>query len=913
MIESLITTLTQEFNLTADEIADICWLTLIRQKFVTSSATSQMTNSPIISDNRNLENDAVDTTGQLNNNLEASNTQQLNNNLEASANVPQAGLFNRESQSNSSSGTELKTFPFKVPNLASIRNPLDLARSLRPLIQRIPSKYDTTLDENKTAQKIAEERIWQAVTQPVLEPWLDLALVVDESTSMLMWQKTVLELQKLLRNYGAFRDVRTWGLLTDGEGKVGIRPGFGTMLTNQLRSPQELIDPSGRRLILLITDCVGSIWQTGKVLPTLKLWADENPIAILQMLPEWLWVRTALKQAAMAHFYAATPGIPNQQLSLIRRLTIEDTAANAQKTEVKVPVFSLEPGMIFTWGQMVTGKGNVTVPGYIFRLYYQPPTISSKSIDSASPNYTPEQQLQRFRVASSPMARRLAALLAASPTISLPVIRLIQETLLPKSRQVNVAEVLLGGILKPKETPQIGQKPDEVQYHFLEPKIRSLLLESAPVPDTVRVLTNYIEKKFQKSLDDFIADLKIWIQSEDEAIVERSRPFATVTAEVLKRKGGRYSQFVQEIESKFGSVGLTPSIEVIKTQSIDFIDFPFHDFSFEVATITIKNEPPFNLRTFEFPVPTIIIENEPVINLQPFEFQVATIEPKQTGGFLGLGQKTEVKRRRRQSQYFIEDLGNRVQIEMVEIPGGQFMMGAPKTEKDSSSDERPQHQVTVPTFFMGKYPITQAQWQAVAAMPQINRELDPNPSNFKGANRPVEKVSWYDAVEFCARLSQHTGKSYSLPSEAQWEYACRAGTTTPFHFGETITSELANYRATETYGAGKKGRYREQTTEVGSLKAANNFGLYDMHGNVWEWCLDDWHRNYEGAPTDGSAWFSSDENLIDRTGQAVIRGGSWIDDPASCRSAYRDFNFRDNRSYGLIGFRIVCAVGRTFR
>lgn len=147
----------------------------------------------------------------------------------------------------------------------------------------------------------------------------------------------------------------------------------------------------------------------------------------------------------------------------------------------------------------------------------------------------------------------------------------------------------------------------------------------------------------------------------------------------------------------------------------------------------------------------------------------------------------------------------------------------------------------------------------------MNKELDADPSNFKGDKRPVEQVSWYDAVEFCDRLTAHTKRAYSLPSEAEWEYACRAGTRTPFHFGETITTDLANYRGTDneeykwsgSYGPGPKGIYREQITEVGSFGVANAFGLYDMHGNVWEWCLDDWHDNYEGAPTDGSAWLDS--------------------------------------------------------
>lgn len=154
-----------------------------------------------------------------------------------------------------------------------------------------------------------------------------------------------------------------------------------------------------------------------------------------------------------------------------------------------------------------------------------------------------------------------------------------------------------------------------------------------------------------------------------------------------------------------------------------------------------------------------------------------------------------IHRHRQQAQEFIEDLGNGVELEMVAIPSGSFVMGSPKDEPERDESESPQHRVTIQPLFLGKYPVTQAQWQAVASLPQVNRKLNPEPSRFRGENRPVERVSWYDAVEFCERLSQHTGKPYRLPSEAEWEYACRAGTTTPFHFGETITSDLANYSA----------------------------------------------------------------------------------------------------------------------
>lgn len=269
----------------------------------------------------------------------------------------------------------------------------------------------------------------------------------------------------------------------------------------------------------------------------------------------------------------------------------------------------------------------------------------------------------------------------------------------------------------------------------------------------------------------------------------------------------------------------------------------------------------------------------------------------------------EVKREKRQAEYFTEELGNGVILEIVAIPSGKFFMGSPSGE--GIDGEKPQHQVTVESFFMGKYPITQAQWRTVAALPKVNRDLKADPSKFKGDNRPVERVSWYDAVEFCSRLSKHTNKQYRLPSEAEWEYACRAGTNTPFHFGETITTELANYDGNYTYASEPGGKYLEQTTEIGSFPP-NSFGLYDMHGQVWEWCQDNWHDSYQGAPADASAWFDDNNQLDQKQGRAVLRGGSWIDDPEGCRSAYRGSYFRDFHNY-VNGFRVVCAFGRILR
>jgi formylglycine-generating enzyme required for sulfatase activity len=243
-------------------------------------------------------------------------------------------------------------------------------------------------------------------------------------------------------------------------------------------------------------------------------------------------------------------------------------------------------------------------------------------------------------------------------------------------------------------------------------------------------------------------------------------------------------------------------------------------------------------------------------------------------------------------------------LEMVQIPGGTFLMGAAEGEEQADDDEYPQHSVTVPEFFLGKYQVTQGQWRAVArGLPKIEHDLDPDPSKFKGETRPVEKVNWYEAVEFCQRLSQATGRDYRLPSEAEWEYACRAGTTTPFSFGEIITTDVANYDGNFTYGQSPKGEHRKQMTPVGSFPA-NRFGLYDMHGNVYEWCFDLWHSNYEGAPTDGSPWVTGKEQ------NRLLRGGSWNDHPRLCRSAYR-YGVSPGVRNSFVGFRVCCSVART--
>ena len=312
------------------------------------------------------------------------------------------------------------------------------------------------------------------------------------------------------------------------------------------------------------------------------------------------------------------------------------------------------------------------------------------------------------------------------------------------------------------------------------------------------------------------------------------------------------------------------------------------------------------------PTPTITPPDEPpppppksIPSLEKFSFEVVTVNSR---GII-------TKRIPSEARFFKEDLGGGVTLEMVYIPGGSFMMGTKDEEVEklikqidsvrgftelqqkrmieTIKTETPQHQVEVPAFFIGKFEVTQEQYQQVV--------MGENPSESKGDKRPVENIFWDNAVEFCKKLSQNTARTYRLPSEAEWEYACRAGTTTTFSFGETITTELVNYNG-HTYAdeINTNIKNSQKTTKVGSFPYPNAFGLYDMHGNVWEWCRDTWNENYNGAPIDGSA----------RTGgidpRRVLRGGSYTRFPEECRSTSR---FHGNRTRSVLktyGFRVVC-------
>ena len=271
--------------------------------------------------------------------------------------------------------------------------------------------------------------------------------------------------------------------------------------------------------------------------------------------------------------------------------------------------------------------------------------------------------------------------------------------------------------------------------------------------------------------------------------------------------------------------------------------------------------------------------------------RIQTVKPITEFDTPTLSKKGEIiARTRHATKQFTVSLGSDIDLDMCLVPSGMFQMGS--SGHLGNADEQPQHPVTIKSFMMGKFLITQGQWKAIMGkLP---------PCRFRGDTLPVERVSWKDAQRFCQRLSSQTGRNFHLPSETQWEYACRAGTSTAFSFGETLTIEVANFNGEHTFLNEPRGFYRHVTTGGGTFPP-NAFGLYDMHGNLWEWCADNWLDDYSSSPRDDSSYQNRDN--LDR----VARGGSWHEPPGLCRSASR---LRVLQSEGdeFTGFRVGCDV-----
>ena len=461
---------------------------------------------------------------------------------------PRAGLHLTSPQA---SGPQV----MRVPAPPALPRILRLARALRPLRVGADSSTRQYLDEEATAQQIADTGIWQPELRPEQERRLDIALVVDESASMAVWRRTVSEFRSVLEQLAAFRDVRVWRIDTDDD-RLALYT--GAPRTGSGRSPEELIDPTHRRVVLVVSDCIGRAWKDGRFAALLARWGRMGPVAIIQPLPQRLWWRCAANVVPVS-IRATQPGQPNEQLEVRSQESGEALAG------IAIPVLELEPRWLRPWAELVGGTAN-RLTGMAL------PTgrpVAEDSPEDEPDGLSPAERVKRFRATASPTAFRLAAYLAAAP-LRPPVMRLVQQAMLPDSRPSHLAEVFLSGLLRKTGTTA---DPEEADYEFLD-GIRDILLSALKRSEALRVVQEVWEVMRNRwgAGSDFSALLRAVEQGAETPPLDP--PFARVTAQVLARLGGRYAAIAERLRAEFGSAGPTGQPDEFEEDDAPFSGLP---------------------------------------------------------------------------------------------------------------------------------------------------------------------------------------------------------------------------------------------------------------------------------------------------------------------------------------------------
>ncbi|MEB3169564.1 MAG: formylglycine-generating enzyme family protein, partial [Synechococcaceae cyanobacterium] len=707
----------------------------------------------------------------------------------------------------------------RLQDVRLIRDAQPLQRALAPFAEAaaamagaIPASPRRQLDEAATVDAYARsQRLWPVYATP-REPPLRLLLLVDGGLSMEVWQRLAAEVLQLFTSSGAFADVRLIQLDPAPPAAMVAATASGT----------------GHQVVLVLSDGAGQHWWHGGAMhDLLKQLSQRLPTAILQVLPEWMWRRTALGVGAIVATQNRQPLATN---GLYRRLALPagQTASGHNPSAAVLPLVRLDAEGLAGWSRLVLGQGHGTLSAFALPEVWPRVRLNpAPRQPGASDEERVRRQVRRWRQRCSGSAETLLRVLAAAPVLTLPVMRLLQLAMVPEGGPLAMAEVLLSGLLQRLEAdpppPRAGRadrrRIDRVQFDFL-PGVRSVLLSSLTGPETAEVLQRVsalIEERWDQCegvppFQAYLADPSLLPPDQSKAMA----PFAKITAEIIARlPGPAYQQLAEKL--RCGAEGKPAD--------------PFPPDQFAFNEIDVKSA--VLLRDFPEPVELIFCTAQiQKLPLQEYCFTKAILKAGQPVFSEGTAEGFAEPLR----SQAVAASGAEPSLTLLHIGGGSFLMGSPPEEEGRFSDEGPQHTVHLDDFFLSDTPVTQAQWRAVAQwVPRADEEpwplqLDPEPvaklkdaDRFRGDQRPVVNVTWHEAMEFCRRLQVRTGKPYGLPSEAQWEYACRAGTTTPFHFGDTLSTELANYNGENAYGAGVEGEYRRQTTDVAQFPA-NDWG-----------------------------------------------------------------------------------------
>ncbi|HTI24036.1 MAG TPA: SAV_2336 N-terminal domain-related protein, partial [Kutzneria sp.] len=416
------------------------------------------------------------------------------------------------------------------PAAPALPDTLRLSRALRPLKRRVPDPHRLVVNEQETADHIADTGLWLPEWQPEMTRWLDVALVVDSGPSMQIWRRAAVELRVLLERMGAFRDVRVWEMDTREDEPRLRRPGAPS------RSPRELIDPSGRRLVLMLSDCVGEAWLSGAMSQLLALWSKSGSVAIVQTLPQRLWHRTGVVPVPV-RLRAFESGLPFRRFEFQPR---NQGFGAPPPSGIPVPIMELDPRWIGRWASLLAGENRGWVDGVVVLAGGEIGARPEWMVDV--PPDTPVDLVQAFRATASPTAWRLAGYLSTAP-LNLPVMRLVQATMLPESGPAHLAEVFLGQLLHRVGEEQPREDPDEVQYDFHK-GVRETLLGTLRRDEAVRVfgeVSRFVGSRMGQPLD-FAAMLADPFGHDGPRLSADSMAFAQVFKTVLESLGPPYSQ-----------------------------------------------------------------------------------------------------------------------------------------------------------------------------------------------------------------------------------------------------------------------------------------------------------------------------------------------------------------------------------
>jgi formylglycine-generating enzyme required for sulfatase activity len=742
--------------------------------------------------------------------------------------------------------------PFRAPAEPALCDSLAYARALRPLHRRVASRTRRRLDEDATAEHIAEQRVaghgyWEPAWVPEPEPAFELALVLDQSATMRVWQELLGELRRLCAESGAFRRVRQWSL--DPE---AAEPRFytgATLAPERACRPEVVAAGAEPRLILVASDCVARAWHNGSVIRWLDQWGRRSPVAVLQLLPQRLWTGTALARGQAVRLRADAPAAANARLQPVagavariaakRRSTPPGSPSNREpeaELDLRLPILPLEPLALKGWGKLVAGVPGAWCGGVHFTDgapfdVLAPAPADPPALDAA----VVEARVGRFHRQASPLARRLAALLAAAP-LNLPIMRLVQRTRLPESGPLHLAELLVSGLLRPH--PQLKDEEGQPFYDF-QVGCRRLLLDGLGNSEAAAVLKGvsaYVAERSGR-----ILDFSALLASPDPAVLAtagvrlgdaNTRHFAEIGAQVLSRFGRRYAALVE-------------GLEVLASGDAE-----------QWAHLRARQDA--------------------AAPAMPTAFRDSFKDKSGDGPA------------------------------MIWLPGGTFTMGSPKGV--GADDEHPAHGVTLSHYAVGEHPVTVGEFRRFFEATGYRTEAEEgdgayvydrkgewnqmqdaswrNPYMSQDDTHPVVCISWNDAHAYCRWLTAQTGQTYGLLTEAQWEYACRAGSGTAYCFGDEAEGLEAYAWFDRNAGDG---------TRPVRTKAPNAWQLHDMHGNVWEWC-EDWFGDY-------SSDSQQDPSGPESGSSRVVRGGSWSGDAGGCRSAYRG-GFVPSGRGGYLGFRL---------